>query len=608
MTPKYYLSKTEISSYVSDILPLQVKAADSSQPALAAADICWTQEGDCFTIRTFCDGDTHSFNDGVLLTLVQAGEGKVIATVDGQVLTCTVKVRERRTASRDDVLKPYAADLHVHSTHNHNEETFADRIGESTADLIDSVFVSKAVDSFVIADHAGLTKNTGFFQGFLDEESVPHEDMVVFPGAESELSILEYDRFGLFRKNSGELVTFNSNSMAEDPPTWEEFFDKFKTSPFVTAILNHPNAMGWRQGCIWSFQLQKNARHPELKRIIKLVELGNGELDGDRILYHNTYSFALDCGLKAAPCLNSDCHGEYHSPIGKTFLLAPEKSKEMFFDAIENRRVYACESGAVNLTFSVNGYGMGETLPAAETYQFHVEASLLHPESDAAPVWCQVISDYGTEVLSMEFHKSADFTITSDSARYFYVVLHDLRNRRTWSAPVWTGRAFDDLSPLDQLVPLENKDFSVLDELHGSDADALIDGDPTKAWDSMDTTASVIIDTKKIHTVCGVSHYAPTFYHVDRNVPGFSKSVFLANAVSEFVSQYRISVSCDGEHFTECKSGTIRNYGGEEILSFPSVEARYVKFEALSTVGKETGSLILGKKHVKIGELSIFTK
>ena len=75
-----------------------------------------------------------------------------------------------------------------------------------------------------------------------------------------------------------------------------------------------------------------------------------------------------------------------------------------------------------------------------------------------------------------------------------------------------------------------------------------------------------------------------------------------------FVAEYRISTSLDGFNFTTVKEGCIRIFGSEEILSFPTTLARFIRFEILSTVGARSGQDIFKNAKPSIAELTVFGK
>ncbi len=587
------LSQTEICSWCGNVVPLWLSAGSD----LRTDPPRWHAGGDCIALKHFSP-DPHT--DGVLVTLLRPGEDCVRVELGGEQLTCRIHIRPRRTEAPDAVLHAWPADLHIHTTTDHNAARVAACNEDLPTALLQSQQASHAIACGVISDHAAVTNPGLFYRGFCAEETVSHVDLVVFPGTESEAAVIERDRYGLEHKNAGEMVVLNAAGFTESA-TWEDFLTAFEDSPFAVGILSHPYVFGFSQRSIWDHCFEKNAARPELRRLVHMVEMDNGTFTDTRPLYQYAYSRALDCGFRLAPCCNSDSHGPYAPCPGKTMLLSSAADREMFYDAFTARRVYACQSGAVELHMTVNGCGMGETLPPAREYRFAVRTEVPNNAADAAPVRCEVISDYGLTVWDAPFDHSAAFTLPSDTARYFYLRLTDAAGRFTWSAPVWTGRAFDELSALQQLTPLDKTGFTAWDETHGCDAGAVVCDDPRQVWQAPGSAASLLIDMGGIRTIRAVGHIAPPLQSFDP-----AAGISLHETVMHFLSGYRISASTDGEHFTHCRSGIIRNFGGEELLTFAPIAARWLRFEALGTTGGAVGGVQDAGLPVRIGELSVF--
>ena len=76
--------------------------------------------------------------------------------------------------------------------------------------------------------------------------------------------------------------------------------------------------------------------------------------------------------------------------------------------------------------------------------------------------------------------------------------------------------------------------------------------------------------------------------------------------LAEFVSKYRISASSDGSNYTEVKRGVILVFGDEVILDFDPRDTKYIKFEALSTVGFESDFPKYMNAKVRIANISLY--
>ena len=592
------LSKNRICSYCGDVLPLQLLAEED----LSQAAITWSVEGDAAIIRTFTDGYGDGFTNGILVTLVKEGEAVIHAQHEGVTYHCPVAVRPARKADPYEEMNYYIADLHIHTSHIHRHDPFVERDVEFPEDLIAQLNEEKLLDCAVITDHAGVMLDRDFFRGFLAEEKIPHENVVIFPGAEGSLTPVAPDRMGQNRKQFGEMLTVNLDNYIYGNQM-ETAYKAISQNYMGIGAFVHPQVIGWDQCGVWNCAARENAT-PELKDLIRLVEMGTGDVRESNICYEFVYSEVLDCGYKVAPECASDSHAHYEPCSGKAIILAPGKSRELFMDAIRNCRVYATSSGNVKLKFSINGCPMAETLPLTETYQFHVELGLFHEDESARPTKCQVISDYGLTVKTVNCagQDVLDFTVHSDTARYFYLRLVDSQGKKTWSAPIWTGRAFDPLDQTEGLVALDQSGFTAFDEAAGKPADALLNNISTESYESGCTMPSIVIDMQKEQAICAVGHVAPIMIRR----PLMDAGVDLAARTAQFVSRLRISTSCDAEHYTPCCERIVRMFGREEIFRFPETTARYVKFEVLSSVGRESDYPQFENATVSIAELTIF--
>lgn len=593
-----YLSKKSIHSYCGDVLPLQLLADED----LSCAPIAWSVEGDAAIIRTFESGYGDGFTNGVLITLVKEGEAAVCAQYDGQIYRCPVVVRAAQKADPGEKMNYYIADLHIHTSHIHRHDPFVERDVEFPEELIAQLNEEELLDCAVITDHAGVMLDRDFFRGFLAEEKIPHENVVIFPGAEGSLTPVAPDRMGQNRKQFGEMLTVNLDNYIYGNQM-ETAYKAISQNYMGIGAFVHPQVIGWDACGVWNCAARENAT-PELKSLIRLVEMGTGAVRESNICYEFVYSEVLDCGFKVAPECASDSHAHYEPCPGKAIILAPGKSKELFMDAIRNCRVYATSSGLVKLGFFINGYPMAETLPLTDTYQFHVEMGLFRENDSARPVKCQVISDYGLAVKTIQCdgQDTLDFVIHSDSARYFYLRLVDSLGRKTWSAPIWTGRTFDPLNQAQGLTALDKSGFTAFDEAAGKPANILINNDPRETYESGITNPAIVIDMKKEQKVCAMGHVAPIMIRR----PLMDAGVDLAARTAQFVSRLRISASTDGENWQPCCEAIARMFGREEIFTFPEAKARYLKFEVLSSVGRESDYPQFADATVSIAELTVF--
>ena len=84
------------------------------------------------------------------------------------------------------------------------------------------------------------------------------------------------------------------------------------------------------------------------------------------------------------------------------------------------------------------------------------------------------------------------------------------------------------------------------------------------------------------------SYQLPQYVSVDL---GETQEIYKVGYVGRYgnangrIEEYSISVSTDGEHYTEVQRGTFQNIDGERQVEFAPVEARYVRMTAYSAYG-----------------------
>ncbi len=603
------LSKNNITSFRGNVLPLHLGFDSEQHGTLAKADIKWESDSDAVALRSFEGDDPMSFNNGVLLLLNKVGSANITATLDGVTYTCNVTVRETQTASSDDELNFYVGDLHNHTTLIHNHADFITRTSEFQYEYIDFLKKEALIDFTAMSDHACVLNDTEFFRNFTEvEKAEDGNSVVIFPGAESEVTFREYDRFEVIHKNSGEIVTFNTDGYG-NPKTWEPFHGYVKDAPEPVAIFAHPCVVGYSTKGVWNFCFHKN-NNDIMKRALRGIELINGEKLDWNLMHEFTYSHALDSGFRVSPVASSDSHGPvwgFGHMRPKTVLLAKEKSREAFIDALRNNRFYATESGNVKLRYTVNGKHAPCDLEDTTSYKFHVELDYFKDDASTHPVKCTVISDYGNTLLSLtDFGNSFDFEINSDTARYFYLRFVDANHERTWSMPVWTGRAFDEYVEPD-VKPIDMTKATAVDVLTGADASGAIDGDVYKPWEANSGKASIVIDLKEEKTLKALGIYP-------RMVVRPSKSKDYENWLvwrepdfaSTLLTRFEIHTSVDGKTYEKRVESTCRMFGGENIITFDTTKARYVRFDILSTVGADAAPHLWGNAKCSVANLTLF--
>ena len=596
------LSRTKIRSFVGDVLPLWIEGE------MTGNSVKWSADSDTVTVRDFVNGSAASFDYGVILTFNKEGNARVTATAGEETLVCEVEAYKRRTVDDDTPLNYYIGDMHDHMSQIHTENEFRSRTIEQPIDCLEQIKKEDKIHFSVITDHSCLLSEKNFYDGFTDAEKVKPINTVIFPGSESGLDVPNLDRFGLKRQNSGEIVCINADDYFDyrGDTAYDRLYDLIDRCPFVVLTLAHPQIVGYGAPTVWNFALDRN-NDPRFKRGLCFVEMGNGEIRESNIINEYTYSFALDNGFFVSTTCSSDSHGPvwgYDAQPGKTVLMAQDYSKEAFLEALLSRRAYACESGNLKINYTVNSHRAPCTLPLSEKYNFHVDISYFKEDESTVPVKVDVISDYGNTVKTIEGidFSSFDFEIESSTARYFFLRFVDSKNRRTWTFPVLTGRECDK-KDLSSLNPLDKSSFAATDLLTGNDASVLVNGDPMTVYKTDKGKASIVIDMKESKSFKAFGHCAPYLERYELRKIGIYNT---SEVMAEFASAYTLSVSNDGESFTDIVSGCFRVFGDEEIVTFPEVNARYIKLDISSNVGDASGSEDYRGRPLSVAEISVF--
>lgn len=578
------ISKTILESFAGDIRPLSVSGNEG--------DVKWSvSDNTVIRLRTFADDG--GFTDRVLVNLLEPGEADVIAVSGDETVICKLHVREPKTLEPEQPLRHWIADMHAHSTNIHDAEEFRVRETEQAVDMVKQVKDEGEFDAFTISDHAVCIDGNEFFKVFSAAEEYTDEEFVVFPGAEAQVALDSVDDYGFSMRSSGEVVTINGEGWP-DCKTWEEYLEIANSSRYTVAGLAHPQIWGFSLRGIWGFRLAETTI-PGMKDIIHFVEMGNGIDRAANLINERVYSTALDCGYRIAPSCGSDHHGPNwgrESMPGRTIILAPEKKKEYFLDALRNARIYATENGNVKLDYTVNGGRVGDTLPISNHYEFKIHIEPFHTPADKLS-YVEIFSDYGKRVAETTVDSdTVDLTMTvvSSTARYFYLRIVTEKGDRTWSSPVWTGREFD-ICPIPEFTGkrLDKSKWAI-----NEGAEACINGNPLEPWTADGSAAVLTIDMGEEKNICGFGYYP---HRLERKA---------MHMYARFAADYVYSVSRDGEYYEKVAEGAFREYCGEQIVRIEPTQARYVRLSILNTSGVGSRKPRYANEPLMIGELNVF--
>ena len=335
--------------------------------------------------------------------------------------------------------------------------------------------------------------------------------------------------------------------------------------------------------------------------------MGDGSDRDSNLINEHTYSVALDNGFR----VSTTCAADRHGPVwggklfpGKTILMAPERSKEAFYDALDSCRFYASESGNVKVFYQVNGQAAPSVLPMCEEYRFDVELGLLSQEAGGMPVRLQVISDYGKTLLETEsVAQKMTFTVKSTTARWFYLRLTDEKGQRTWSVPIWTGRK-PDAPRQETLTPIAKNGFTATEESTGQDVSVLLNDDPYQPYFHEASACSILLDMGKAETVAALGVYHTMLDVKAMRAIGEKQS----RRIAEFPVRYCLETGMTPQTMTPRAEGVFRVFGEEEMIYMPAHTARFVRLRILSNAGSESGRPDYRQGRTSLAELTVFKK
>ena len=596
---KIELSYTSLSSFVGDVRPVWLRSDEN----LKFAKIVWIVKGDAVLLKS-CAGCFHgAFRYGAFLTFIKPGVATVTASLDGVNYSCEVTVRERRDFSGEP-MKFWHGDLHTHTTPEHEHDKYLVRTEYLIKDYLDYIAEDGAGrDLAVMTDHSETIDMENFFRGFTEyEDRADKITPIVYAGCENEIMYSEEDRFGREHRLSGELVAINSASFCQ-ANTYPEFYYAFKNNPFAIGIFAHPHVVGISTRGIWDYQPRLN--HPkELTSLIKYVEVLNSPGVSENLLHEYVVSEALDAGYRVSTTCGSDQHTnwDFRKFAAATIIMAPEKSREAFTDALLGLRAYASESGNIKLAYKVNGMSAPCDLPLADKYHFEVKIDYFREDPATRPQRCEVISDGGKTVKTIENVCFEDFSfdVESSTARWFYLRFVDADTKRTFSPPVFTGRAITEYR-IDDLRPVDPTNFKAIDG-EGRDASVLVDGDTLTSYTADGTSFTVTIDMGEKLRVQALGNYAALIDINEIRAKGIKSDCVEA----AFPVDYRIATSVDGKNYTTVGEGIFRAFAGEEIVRFDPTDARFVRLEILSTTGSRSGRVGHADVPAKMALVTLF--
>ncbi len=169
----------------------------------------------------------------------------------------------------------------------------------------------------------------------------------------------------------------------------------------------------------------------------------------------NFWIDALERGAKVGCIAGSDVHSPFpglrvhsggnlrHDEPGIAAVLTKELTREAIFEAIRERRCYACEGARITLDFRVNGAVMGREIAD----QGNPERALYVCVQAPLPIETVTIVKNGQDHFiytlngAMARHESMVIDLEAErDTDYYYIRVTQSDGRRAWSSPVWVNR------------------------------------------------------------------------------------------------------------------------------------------------------------------------
>lgn len=435
---------------------------DTKKPEIVAKI---TSEGENPKVTIEIDGEKYDM-------VYENGEAKFTPSEDFTDGKKDVKIVVTR--SEDDVkseefvwsfwigksgLKHFYGQLHSHTNYSDGAGSLEDALEYAkNADTIDFIAITDHSNYFDTADNLGdmndptsgikSSKNPAkskweYYKELIN--SYKTDDFLPIYGYEMTWTksganyghINTYNTNGFVSRNNNELNDkLNSKGLLK-------YYDLLTTVDTKTfSQFNHP-------GKVFGNFDDFGHYSPEYDKVLKLVEVGNGEGKIGSNGYfrsYDQYQMALDKGWHLSPSNNQDNHkghwGDANS--ARNVVIASDLTYDSIYDAIMNHRFYSTEDKNLKIDYSLNNQIMGSDLSLdsdAKSLKVKVEIS----DKDDTDVIgnVEIISNNGKIVASKVINSNVG-TIDLDipnSGSFYYVKVTQKDGDIAVTSPVWTKQS-----------------------------------------------------------------------------------------------------------------------------------------------------------------------
>lgn len=328
-------------------------------------------------------------------------------------------------APADGEYRIYFGNLHSHTG-------FSDGIGVPEY-AYDYARYTAGLDFLAITEHSNLydhyldwdkSRKWVDIQRMADAKTEDGAFLALF-GAETTW----YNQFGHMNTYNMDFFINAYETEFNDIPT---YYDTVKRYPDSIQQWNHPWSCGQRH--LDGFE-PYDAELDEVLHMIEINTIESKELGG---LYY--YVMALDKGWHVAPVGSQDNH---HGQWGtentlRTGVLVERLTREHFFDAVRQHRVYFTSALHLKVWFKVNGAIMGSTIDAADTLEIELRA-LFGADTGGRIVRAEIIGEQGRVLHTVEHDgENLDYRVTLPrTERYVFAKVYQQDGEFAATAPVW---------------------------------------------------------------------------------------------------------------------------------------------------------------------------
>lgn len=327
--------------------------------------------------------------------------------------------------------KPWFGDLHAHTAVSDGTGTPAGAFASARA---------AGMDFFATTDHSMMIGPQAWPA---TRAAADAATTTSFVGIASYELGWYYDHVNVFDVDT--IIPKTETSQANHTPAID-FVDVLLPYPTAIGQFNHPM---WHEADFDGYVGWTPERDAKM-RLLEVYNWGDDVGDGAWETWSlGSYVRCLDAGWHVMPTAVSDAHyvdwDTTTVPYDfRTVLLSPKLTRADLFAALRARRGYATMDKDLRVAFKAGGAVMGSVVTPAARYA--VSVAVTDPDTLVAAdriTKLEIVSDGGVVAASRNVNGHSvtwSPTVSSSTARYYWLRVTTGDGVTAWTAPVWTGR------------------------------------------------------------------------------------------------------------------------------------------------------------------------